>query len=380
MQKILGLLLILVIASFTAAQEDISFPPYVAVVNSTQVVYVDGDVVTPVDLGVTEITRVLSFTWSDDGHYLAVSFISDGYYQLVVTDFERIIPISESLSTIPPMFDGDVLLYVQITEDFSSFEVYQKPMDSEAVYLGTLDYEACGGGQSTPMHLAYYREIDTGGIFERALPGMVYQTSSCPNTAGASVFSLTMGSSIEIPSVGFSPRAISPDGLFVVGVNTTGELQILDLESQEFSTLETSLPVDQVTWVEEGLYFSTWTEIDSDFGLTEEELAQLDTEWQVVPSSAHQSAIYQIQPDGSGETLLLEDYAWAIARLNIIDGQLFYSSIENADGFLRLVLEDGIEPAFEAGVSTELNCFSLDPDLACPEAVTASMYAFRPRA
>lgn len=378
MQKILGLLLILVIASFTAAQDDVSFPPYVTVFNSTQVIYVDGDVITPVDLGVEEITRVLSLTWSDDGHYLAVSFISDGYYQLIVTDFEQVIPISESLSTIPPMFDGDALIYVQITDDFSSFEVYQRPMDSEAIYLGTLDYEECGGGQSTPMHLAYYREIDTGGIFKQVNPGIVYQTSSCPNTAGVSVFSLTMGSSIEIPSAGFSPRAISPDGFSVAGVNVTGELQILDLESQEIMTLETSLPVDQVIWTEDGLYFSAWREVDTNFGLSEDEITQLDADWQIVPSPAHQAGIYQIQADGSDETLLFEDYFWAITRLNLVDGQIFYSSIQNADAFLRRVLEDGIEPAFEAGVLTELNCFSLDPALACPESVIASMYTLQP--
>lgn len=373
------IVLAFIIVSSVVAQDEVAFPPYAAVINQTEVVYVNGDEVVPIDLGEMDIQRILSLTWSEDGRHLAVSLIGDGSYQLMVTDLEQTWLITDTLAAVPPVFDGDSVIYVQTLDDIT-YDVYQMPLDGESQYLGTLAFELCGGGYSTPMHLTYYQE--TPLLFAMSRFGIVHPASTCPG-AGASVFSLTMGQ--VIPSDGFTPQTISPDGASVAGVSRVGELQILDLETQTLTTVESSTPVDRVVWAEDGIYFSTWTEVETDFGLTVEQLAQLESEWQIVPSldfPAHQVALYHVQPDGSDETLLLYEYAWAFARMAIHDGRLFYARIPNADKFLELVLTEGLDytftPAQMQASAAELHCVPLDLATQCPEPTQASLFVVQP--
>jgi hypothetical protein len=173
--------------------------------------------------------------------------------------------------------------------------------------------------------------------------------------------------SVEIRVVPMFAPVLSFDATRVAGAANGGGMMVVNLATLEETTFPTSMYPQAVAWGGDGSLYYASRRVTADLAdsLTPAQKAVLDEmalqqlmPWATMDSNidANTVSIYRIAPDGT-ETLLHEQYAYAVGKLMVKDNTVLYSTIPNGDALLHATL-DGQETRNTLPVS--VNYLTLD--------------------
>jgi hypothetical protein len=304
-------------------------------------------------------TNLLNLRWSDSGEYLAFQRYNSA--NALITEVlnassgERE-TISETSTFLPAAFDGGDLIYGEIDPDaepgpLRAVTLYRRPVTGgETQAIGTIEVGVgCGGGSPFPMDAVYNAEAGFGGrplTLEATDAGILFSM----NCAGIGL-SLLDAASGEVRVLGdsLSRGIIGPAGDRVAAVDEgNGQLVVVTLTSGERRALAASRPVDQITWDNDGsaLYYSTRTLMDLPLPLSDDEAGVVARTLGLPADGIPQyvASITRITLNGSQESVVFEEPAWAVGRMQDGSDGLYASLISNGEAWVEALTNGTIDP------------------------------------
>lgn len=303
-------------------------------------------------------TKLMYMTSASDDPFNQerVLYVYDGATSQAVVTGRIMIGIRPSWTT-----DGRILYMVDTGEFFegnqpqagSRVQVYAVAPTANATPELIVDNVVfgvgCGGGSSIPMDWLYWEETDFGGS-----KGIVALTDFGVVHSGQCVGDKTSlsrpftGETIALGDGNLARPALSPDRRTVAGVAQTytdtafmRTLTLVDLETLEAREIATTDMPDQLAYDAAGnLYYSARVEVgDLLAEMTPEEkqlvgdaLGYIDPPLESLPR--YEARIYRIAPDGT-ETLLYAGDGYAIGRMAVSAGMLFFSQVSSGEGWIQ---------------------------------------------
>ena len=344
--RVLLVMAISLMTTWIAAQTGL---PAMAGVSDGQIVIYNGTPQT-----VAAVNNVWGMRWSADGQYLAyITTASDGNYALYVTSGGAPTQLAADVSYLPPSFDGQAVIYgrdgesIQTTDQgpLLPIQLYRQAVDGESSLIGEIGFGVgCGGGSYFPMDGVYNTEAGFGG---RALTldytdyGVIYSLN-CAGV-GLGLLDLSTGET-RILSETISRSLVR--GSQVIGVNEAGGIQVIDLASGSQRNVGTSQSPDQITTDGQTLYYSVRILQGEPLPLSVEEAEALGRTMGLAADSVpqYQVAIYQLDLASGAESQIYSEHGWAIGRLFLADGALYFSLIPNGEGWVEALATGAIDP------------------------------------
>lgn len=310
--------------------------------------------------------------WSPDGAHLA--FLAYGAdfvprLQVVPRGGGDPITLAENAFITPPSFDGGRVIYGMAPpadaqpEQVNGFPTYtitlyaQEPRaDATREEIGTIRFGlGCGGGSPYPMDAVYNIETGFGGsdLTFAVTPSGIVHSTNCAGR-GLALLNTTNG---EITDLGgdLTRAKVSPDGARVVAI-TGGSVVIVNLETGGRQTISTAHSPDQVAWGGDGnsIVYSTRILQDGPLPLSEQERVIFAERMGMAEVSIpHYSVRVGRVALSGGETDLYSGPGWAVGRLFVAGGNLYFSVVPNGEGWVEAVTTGEIDTTTQAGVVGE---------------------------
>jgi hypothetical protein len=337
---------VLFMGLLTVSAQSVATPPVAAVTGGQLTLY-------GLNGGAQTVTSgsISNLVWSGDGQHLALT-VWNGQSTLMRTDRHGSAPVTvaQSVSYFPATFSADssrILYAVDGSSDETTnvngvpqlpVRIYSQDVNGgEATVIGEFLFGiGCGGGSPFPMDMVYNTETGFSGralTFAHTDAGILY-SANCAGI-GLGLFNTSTGES-SLLSGDATRAALSPNGSQVAAI-INGSIAVFNLASGGQQTISTGYAADQIGWRDNSmLVYSARHLMDSPLPLSTEEAQALANRYGMSSDDVprYNVSIHQLSLSG-GETQLYRGPGWAVGRMFVSQGTLYFSLVPNGEAWVE---------------------------------------------